>query len=235
MRYLLLFFLISCKICSAQTFTYPKFVKQGDDVTDFVPEGWKMIDTAYGDLNNDAADDLAFILEYNLPITELRAYGDNNTELIKEFQKPRVLVIYFKNKQSGKYMFTLQNNNFILRAKEGGSMGDPLKEIEIADQNLHLSFEGGNQWRWKLDYEFKLRDKEWNLIKANTIYYHSESGEMTEKKYNFVERRVFQVIGNIFRKAENIQTEETLYFNNLRTFSTFKKPWTWQITKDNFL
>jgi len=33
----------------------------------------------------------------------------------------------------------------------------------------------------------------------------------------------------------NAETEDVLFFQNLRTFNTFKKPWTWEITKDNFL
>lgn len=236
MRYLLLCFFLGIKFCAAQTFSYPKFVKQGKTLQTLIPQNWKVIDTAYGDLNNDQSADLAFVIEYHLPIAENRAYGDNETELIKEFQKPRVLAIYFKNKESDNYTFALQNNNFILRANEGGGIGDPLKNINIAHQNLQFSFEGGNNWRWKLDYEFNYRNKQWSLILANNIYYHIGSGEMTEKKYNFLDRRVYLVTGNIFnRNAGNNRTEEILYFSELRTFNTFKKPWTWEITKDNFL
>lgn len=224
------------KFCAAQTFSYPKFAKQGKSLEALIPKSWKIIDTAYGDLNNDQTNDLAFIVEYHLPVAENRAYGDNEMELIKEFQKPRVMVIYFKNRQTGNYMFALQNNNFILRANEGGNMGDPFKSIDISSQNLRLSFEGGNNWRWKLDYEFNYRNKDWNLILANNTYYHINSGEMTEKKYNFLDRRAYLITGNIFnRNAANSHTEEILYFSDLRTFNTFKKPWTWEITKDNFL
>ncbi|MEJ5995369.1 hypothetical protein WG904_13160 [Pedobacter sp. Du54] len=236
MRYLTFFLIFSLKICVAQTFSFPKFVKQGKTLEALTPQNWKIIDTAYGDLNNDKIEDLAFVLEYFLPVSENRAYGDNETELIKEFQKPRVLAIYFKNKQNGPYVFATQNNNFILRANEGGIMGDPLKNINIANQNLQLSFQGGNNWRWKLDYEFKYHNNEWDLIRANNLYYHSVSGEMTEKKYNFLDRKVSFISGNIFkRNAVDNQTEEILYFSGLRTFATFKKPWTWEITKDNFL
>lgn len=236
MRYLFLVFLFGLKICSAQTFSYPKFVKQGTRLEALIPQNWKIIDTAYGDLNHDEAEDLALVVEYYLPITENRAYGDNETELIKEFQKPRVLVIYFKNKQNGNYVFAVQNNHFILRENEGGSLGDPFKKITITNQNLKLSFEGGSIWRWKLNYEFKYQNKEWDLISADNIYYHNDSGEMTEKRYNFIDRKVYFIFGNIFnRNAGNNQTEEILYFSNLKTFSTFKKPWTWEIIKDNFL
>ena len=236
MRFLIVVFLLGAKLSSAQSFSYPKFAKQGASLNALVPQNWKIIDTAFGDLNNDKTEDLALIVEYFLPISENRAYGDNETELIKEFQKPRVLAIYFKSKSGGNYVFASQNNNFILRANEGGSMGDPLRNINISNQNLQLSFEGGNNWRWKLDYEFKYHDKEWDLIRANNVYYHSVSGEMTEKKYNFIDRKVSFISGNIFNRfSGNNQTEENLYFRDLRTFTTFKKPWTWEITKDNFL
>nr|MBP8067227.1 hypothetical protein [Pedobacter sp.] len=81
MRYLFVFFFFGVKICSAQTFSYPKFIKQGTTLETLVPQNWKIIDTAYGDLNNDRTEDLAIVFEYFLPIAETRAYGDNDTEL----------------------------------------------------------------------------------------------------------------------------------------------------------
>ena len=234
MKYLILFFLMSWQISIAQTFSYPKLNKQEKDLQSLIPKNWKIIDTAFGDLNNDKTEDLALVLEYYLPITENRAYGDNDTELIKEFQRPRILAIYFK--KLDKYTFVIQNNNFILRSEEGGTMGDPFKNINIANHNLYLAFEGGSNWRWKLNYEFKFQNNDWNLISANNMYYNSDSGEMTEKKYNFIERKVYLTTGNLFnRAAANQVGEEIIYFSGLRTFSTFKKPWTWEITKDNFL
>lgn len=236
MKSLLFFFLFSWQICTAQTFSYPKFAKQGPNLASLIPQNWKPIDTAYGDLNNDQIEDLAIVLEYYLPITESRAYGDSETDLIKEFQKPRVLAIYFKNEKSGAYIFAMQNNNFILRSEEGGAMGDPFKAISIIDNSLLLTFEGGSNWRWKLNYEFKYKLKDWSLVKANNMYYHAGSGEMTDKLYDFSKRTLKQTTGNLFnRNALNEINEEILYFSQQKTFSTFKKPWTWEITKDNFL
>lgn len=236
MKYLLIFFLSSWKISTAQTFSYPKLAKQGTKLERLIPQNWKLIDTVYGDLNNDQTADLAFILEYHLPITESRAYGDSETDLIKEFQKPRVLAVYFKNEKSGAYVFAMQNNNFILRSEEGGAMGDPFKAINITDNSLFLTFEGGSNWRWKLNYEFKYNLKDWSLVKANNIYYHAATGEMTDKLYDFSKRTLKQTTGNLFnRSALNEVSEEILYFSQQKTFNTFKKPWTWEITKDNFL
>ncbi|MEE1943922.1 hypothetical protein VRU48_02305 [Pedobacter sp. KR3-3] len=237
MRYLILIFCTCCfQLATAQTFSYPKLATQGKTIGTFVPNNWKAIDTAYGDLNNDGLEDMALVLEYNFPVTERRAYGDSETELIKEFQKPRILAIFFKQKPSNGYQLVLQNNNFILRSEEGGALGEPFKELSIKNNTLNLLFEGGNDWRWKLAYEFKYQHKQWALIKANNTYYNITSGEISDKTYDFIDRRLKQVDGNLFsRNAANIISEEILYFTDLRTLNDFKKPWTWEITKDNFL
>lgn len=236
MKYIFLLLVFIAPISKAQVFAYPVLNKQIKSIEQIASPQWKAIDTAYGDLNNDKLDDLAIILEYGLPIAEHRAYGDNETDLIKEFQRPRVLVIYFKNPQSGKYNLVTQNNNFILRANEGGSLGDPLKKISIADNRLMLKFEGGADWRWILNYEFKYTNRDWNLVKANNIYYHAFTGEMTNNQYNFAERKKRLISGNLANQdANNLIDEEALIFTNFKTFNTFKKPWTWQISEGNFL
>ena len=236
MKYLSIIFIFLTTIAKSQVFSYPQLSKQGKNIEALIPANWKAIDTAYGDLNNDKLDDLAIILEYKLPITENRAYGSNDIELVKEFQRPRVLAIYFKHTQSGKYTLVTQNNNFILRANEGGSLGDPLKNLSIAANKLSLKFEGGANWRWKLNYEFKYQNRDWNLINANNIYYNAISGEMTNRQYNFLARRMRLISGNLAdQEGNNLIDEETLIFTSFKTFATFKKPWTWEISKDNFL
>lgn len=236
MRYLVIAFIFFTQVCKSQTFSYPQLSKQGKDIEALAPSSWKAIDSAYGDLNNDNLNDLAIIFEYILPVTERRAYGDNETDLIKEFQRPRVLAIYFRNAQSKKYILVTQNNNFILRANEGGILGDPLKNISITANKLQLQFEGGANWRWKLNYEFKYQNRDWNLVKANNIYYNAISGEMTNRQYNFLERRMRLISGNLGdQDGNNLINDETLIFTNFKTFATFKKPWTWEISTGNFL
>lgn len=236
MKKLFFLFLLSAQIVQAQTFFYPKLIKQGKDLQALTPANWKVIGSALGDLNRDKIADLVFVLEYNLPIAETRAYGDNETELIKEFQKPRILAVYFKNEQSDKYTIALQNNNFILRANEGGALGEPFKDVSIANNQLSLKFEGGNDWRWKLNYDFNFKANDWFLTKAKNTYYNITSGEVVIKNYDFETRKIKQTKGNMFAIDEpNTETEDILFFNQLRTFNTFKKPWTWEITKDSFL
>ncbi len=234
---LLIFFilLLASKTTFAQKFSFPKLTVESSNPMSNLPEKWNVIDSASGDLNKDNQQDLAFILEYQTAVEEQRAYGNYEIELIKEVQKPRLLVIYFKVKNS-KYQLALQNNDFILRSEEGGKMGEPLKSMSIADNKLSLSFEGGNDWRWKLNYDFEYQLKVWALVNANNVYYHKDSGEMVDKQYDFVERTIKTVVGSIFnRNIANYSNEEILVFGQPRTLNDFKKPWTWEITKNNYL
>lgn len=236
MKWLIFFMLILIANFSfAQKFNFPKLIKQGENLIHLIPKNWKLIDSVQGDLNRDNHKDLVLILEYHTPINEDRAYGNFEIELITETQKPRILAIYFKD-TNNKYRLAVQNNDFVLRSEEGGKMGDPLKGLRIEDNKLTLSFEGGNEWRWKLNYEFEYQQKEWNLVTANNVYYHKDSGEMVDKQYDFVDRTIKTVVGSIFnRNISNATEEDILIFGSVRTLNDFKKPWTWEVTKDNYL
>lgn len=236
MKWLIFFMLLSIANFSfAQKFNFPKLVTQGEKLVQLIPKNWKIIDSVQGDLNRDNQKDLVLILEHHTAVNEDRAYGNFEIELITEIQKPRILAIYFKDAKN-KYRLAVQNNDFVLRSEEGGKMGDPLKGLRIDSNKLTLSFEGGNEWRWKLNYEFEYQQKEWNLVTANNVYYHKDSGEMVDKQYDFVDRTIKTVVGSIFkRNISNATEEDILIFGSVRTLSDFKKPWTWEVTKDNYL
>lgn len=231
---LILFFVAFQTTVFAQNFKYPTLPTQGKSLTALIPTNWKLMDSVAGDLNNDQEKDIAFILEYHKEVRENRAYGDNTTEIITEIQKPRILAVYFK--QGGQYQLILQNNNFILRSQEGGTMGDPLRPLGIDSNQLVLAFEGGGEWRWKLNYTFRYRNKNWFLEKANNYYYNNASGEMTDKQYDFINRKKTIISGTMFnREVAHETTSQDLQFKGLRTFQSFKKPWTWEIGPDEFL
>ena len=235
MRLRILLLLLFCNSAIyAQSFIYPVLNPQGKTIKTLLPSQWKVIDSVSGDLNNDHVDDLALIIEFYAAVKENRAYGDASTELITEIQRPRILAIYFK---AGKqYRLATQNNNFILRAQEGGAMGDPLRPISIKDNKLNFTFEGGGDWKWKLNYSFKYQNKDWQLTNANNYAYHRESGEMNDRQYDFLNRKRTEIKGTINDSAsKNTSTEKQLSLKAMRTFSDFKKPWTWEIGTDEYL
>jgi hypothetical protein len=238
MKVFCLYILMLCAQLSfaQKTFIFPKIKTQGSSVEQFIPADWTVIDQTYGDLNNDGLADLAIILEYDKAIDETRVYGDNSSAIIKETQKPRILALFFKDKSSGNYYLSTQNNDFILRSEEGGKMGDPLQKIAIKDQQLYLRFQGGSEWRWELGYTFKFENKDWFLTSAINLYFNQNTGDMTERVYDFKTRELFTTVGNLHRRdIANRKTSEVLYFSQLRTFKTFKKPWAWEIMPNVYL
>lgn len=229
-----LLLLLCCFTAPAQSFKFPVVPAQGKTIKALIPTQWKVIDSVYGDLNGDKTEDLALIFEFYASVKENRAYGDNTTELITEIQRPRILAIYFKAGRN--YKLITQNNNFILRSEEGGAMGDPLRPLSIADNKLNVAFEGGAGWRWKLNYSFKYQDNDWQLTKAGNYAYHNTSGEMNDKQYDFVNKKRIVISGTVANKdANNEKTEQPLQVRTMRTFQSFKKPWTWQIGPDEYL
>jgi hypothetical protein len=230
---LLLFILFSVTV-SAQPFKYPVLNTQGKTIKSLVPPQWKVIDSAYGDLNNDKVEDLAVILEFYAAVKENRAYGDISTELITEIQRPRILAVYFKSGRN--YKIVTQNNDFVLRSEEGGAMGDPLRPLSITDNKLNLAFEGGGNWRWKLYYTFRYLNKDWQLTNANNYAYHTASGEMNDKRYDFITKKRVITTGLISNENNANQSfEQPIVLKGLRTFTNFKKPWTWELGPDEYL
>ncbi|KQR71086.1 FG-GAP repeat protein [Pedobacter sp. Leaf176] len=219
-----------------KTFLFPRIKALGNSVKQLTPIGWTMLQKATGDLNNDGTDDLAVIFESNEVTDEIRTYGDNNSAIIKETQKPRILAIFFMDFASGNYHLSIQNNDFILRSGEGGKIGEPLNPISIKDQQLYLRFQGGSEWRWELGYTFKYEKKDWFLTSAINLYFNQNTGDMTERVYDFKTRELFTTTGNLHQRAISNRTiSEVLYFSQLRTFKTFKKPWAWEIMPDVYL
>ncbi len=219
-----------------KSFVFPKVKPVGNSIEQLTPNNWTVIETTNGDLNHDGIEDLAIIFESDKITDETRTYGDNNSEIIKETQKPRILVIFFKDKSTNNYHLSVQNNDFILRAEEGGKLGDPLNQIGIKDQQLYLRFQGGAEWRWELGYTFKFENNDWFLMSAVNLYFNQNNGDMTERIYDFKTRELFTTFGNLHRRdIANRKTSEVLYFSQLRTFKTFKKPWAWEIMPNVYL
>ena len=229
----LLFVLCSYTV-SAQAFKYPTLNPQGRSIKSLLPPQWKVIDSVYGDLNNDNLEDLALIIEFYAAVKENRAYGDNTTELITEVQKPRILAVYFRSGRN--YKLATQNNNFVLRSEEGGVMGDPLRPLSINGNKLHLAFEGGGNWRWKLHYTFKYLNRDWQLTNANNYAYHTASGEINDKRYDFLARKRIVITGLAGNDdSANKAIEQPITVKGIRTLTNFKKPWTWELGPDEYL
>ncbi|MET4082073.1 hypothetical protein ABIB40_002029 [Pedobacter sp. UYP30] len=236
LKYLVVFLFLTNVATAQKSFHFPKIPSAISAVEQAVPAGWHLFSKTYGDLNNDGTDDLTVILEANQEINETRVYGDNHTAIIREKQKPRILAMFFRDKNSNQYQLSVQNNNFILRAKEGGVVGEPFEQMAIKDEQLYLRFKGGSVWRWEMGYTFKFLNNSWTLTNAISSYYNNNTGAFTERIFDFINRQLFTNLGNLYqRDLANRKTSEILLFGKMRTFDTFKKPWAWEIMPDVYL
>ncbi len=231
------FFLILTNAAFAQNAVrFPKIPFQITSVQQALPSGWHIFAQTGGDLNNDGIEDLALILEGDKEIDETRVYGDNHTDIIKESQKPRILAIFFGKKNSNTFSLSAQNNDFILRAKEGGVIGEPFEQMTIKDEQLYLRFKGGSLWRWEMGYTFSFLNNDWTLTNAISLYYNNKTGAFTQRIFDFNNRKLFTDLGNLHqRDVANQKSSEVLFFGKMPTFKTFKKPWAWEIMSDVYL
>ncbi|MEZ4955191.1 MAG: hypothetical protein R2825_16625 [Saprospiraceae bacterium] len=135
--FLLLFFI---QTGISQEKTYPPIPLNGSVIHSFIPEGYYLLDTAWGDFNHDSEIDFALIIEGESLIIENRGdkiYPDSTEEF------PRILIICFKTNTG--FELVERSNSFILRKTEGGMFGDPYAGMNI-DKKRYI----GNRFlQWK--------------------------------------------------------------------------------------
>src|SRR5690606_4853520 len=134
MRYLLILILtIFIGVCYGQNFSYPSLNTKGKSITDFVPNGWTIFDSAHGDLNKDGLEDLALILQYKDSVTLV------NNEEDTVLTQPRILVILFKSHIDTSFELKEYSNSFVLK-HDNSAMDDPYQGTTIDKGILKIEF-----------------------------------------------------------------------------------------------
>ncbi|HYF81528.1 MAG TPA: hypothetical protein VEB00_00665 [Clostridia bacterium] len=134
------------------------------DISSFIPEGWHILNgygesKVEGDLNKDGISDVAVVVE-----------GISTSEEAA----PRMLIIALGNEDKS-YSLSIKAEKTILRADEGGVMGDPFMGLEIDRGSLLINHYGGSAWRWSNTYRFRFQDDGWYLIGATKDWFHAVS------------------------------------------------------------
>jgi hypothetical protein len=148
-----------------------------NDISSFIPEGWEILKKydelaiAEGDLNKDGITDKAFIIEKS-----------NESDI----NSPRNLVIAFGNKDNT-YNLSIKAEKAILVESEGGTFGDPYKDIVIDRGSLLLKFFGGSS-RWHRYFRFRYQNNGWYLIGFTEGSYEEIDGDMycLQDDYNLI-------------------------------------------------
>ena len=127
-RLLLSLVLFISGLISAQV--YPKLKKEAANLDQFIPKGWKLMDSVNGDINKDGITDYVFILESK------EKYKIPDDFMNKEYSY-RILGIAF-GKKGGGYHLALQNNKFIINGDQNSSLDEPFQDMEIKKKRHDL-------------------------------------------------------------------------------------------------
>lgn len=232
MRYFLTFILaIIFEVSFAQNFSYPSLKSKGQSLIDFVPGDWTILDSAYGDLNNDRVKDAAIILQYKDSITLVS--NEEDTVLTQ----PRILVILFKNRINNSLELIEQNNSFILK-HDNSAMDDPYQELLINKAVLELKFNlfynMGSWYVTSAAYKFRYQQGQFVLIGTDKFSIHRATLDFENYSYNFLTKKRSLTKGN-YSTGTKKTTWKALNISSHKTLRSFAKPFSWEVENDIFL
>ena len=130
---LALMMLFVSALAISQNFTYPAVNQKGEKLSDFVPAGWTILDSAIGDLNRDGAIDAAIVLQLQDSVKLTKAEDDT------VITQPRMLLVLFKDAYLKQFFVKERSNSFIL-PHDNPQMEDPYQELVISKGVLQIKF-----------------------------------------------------------------------------------------------
>lgn len=212
---------------SPQETVAPKVCHQAES---FLPDGWKVIASEKGDLNKDGIVDVAYVVQNQDKANLVNEDG------VKRDKNPRELIVLFGTEDKKCYVLAVRNKTFIL-ANDNEFMDEPFQGIEIKNGTLRMSFSEfytmGSWTTTQYSYVWRYQDDAFKLIGANTTKFHRGDGDAVEISANFSTKKYSVTTFNMF----DDEVEETIEWKKmdltqLKTFETFKKPWTWTFSDD---
>ena len=147
------------------------------NIEKFIPNDYKILDQADGDLNGDKIAD-------KIVIIKLRK------ELASSECRPVLILI----QQNGQFLLKVCNDSAVLSWDEGGVYGDPYHGITINFPYFSIEHFGGSGWRWNQSITFKydISTDDWYLDKVKNEWWHLSKPDsiqykiMTSKDFGIV-------------------------------------------------
>lgn len=198
--------------------------KPSPSLTKLVPNGWKILSSSEGDLNKDNRADITMIIEKLKPDVLIK---DDDGKAIHN--NPRKLLVFLKH-QTG-YQLATENKTIPVAEEKNSCLEDPLAETDGVKINkgiltLELSyFMSCGGWEWpRHAYTFKWQNNDFQLIEFDYNSFYRNSGEMTNKSYNFSTSKLKEIIGDNMFEGGIPKTK----------WSTFKAKQAFTLTNINF-
>lgn len=154
--------------------SYKEGVKNiGENIKNFVPENYAILDSVSGNLNLDNFVDM---------IVVLKKIGEEKTSDVIENPEKRPLLILI-GKANNKFKLAERNDNTVYCIDCGGIMGDPFTEIVIKNGYFSVEHYGGSAWRWTrvITYKYSKVENNWFLHKDGSENFHATEPEKVEK------------------------------------------------------
>jgi hypothetical protein len=154
---------------------------------DYGAKGWRVMDSARGDLNRDGIDDAVVVIEAPESVTE----PANSCTPEKDYSDAPVrrLIVAFADGRGG-FIRTADEPRVLLRADEGGAMGDPEQGVFIERGSIVLMFFGGSRSRWSQTLRFRYDDEDWLMTGATETEIDSVFNSIVRYDYNALTGKV---------------------------------------------
>lgn len=129
---------------------------QNNDVKDFIPQGYVLFDTIYGDLNKDMQEDCILIIKG----TKKENIVENRFEATVDRNR-RGIIILFKN-EKGYQKATENLDCFSSENEDGGVYFAPELYFNVKRGNLIIHYAHGRYGFWS--YTFRYQESKFKLI-----------------------------------------------------------------------
>lgn len=189
-------------------------------VSDFIPEGFKLLEEIKGDINKDGIDDCIILIK------EINKKNIVQHEFRGELDRNRRGIIVLLN-ENGAYKQFLKNTScFSSEYEEGGVYYAPELSLEIKKGNLYVHYAHGRYGYWF--YTFRLKKSDFDLIgydssndMSGTVLSYTSINFLTKKK--LIKRNINQN-GEIDESLDEIFEEKTekIHINTIFKLSEIK-------------
>ena len=200
-----------------QAFEYPSFNKTINTMDDLLLSNWFLKDSAAGDLNGDNVPDLVAVVEWKDTIEELRP--DKTVNL----GSPRILLIFFKNSQTGTFHLVLQHNTFIIRYGEGGMDPEGYGKVSIKNKVLDIYY---SLMHGLADYKFRYQQNDFYLIGAMNS--GVGGGQINSWDINFLTKKAKHEWGEITDEKMKVKWV-TVPIQHLKKLKDMAMQFSWEV------
>jgi len=208
-------------------------METGCSIQELIAPNWKVLKSATGDLNNDGAKDLAFVIQDTNPAN----FEPNDGLGSKEINlNPRKLAIYFWDKKTKTYKLELKSDQFIV-LRDVPTMDEPLGDLLITKEgnlqiDFHFWFSAGSWFTSNHSYVFKHQYNQFELIHYSSYELHRGSGDTTYHDIDFQEgtMKIIQETMPENEGDDEVTTEEITEFDpiKLKTIMSLGMPFNWE-------